>query len=76
VTIHVLIERDAAGRLHGYVIQRRPDGVIQRGDDLLKDRTYRHSGEAVAQCSDHIQKLFKIIDAPKIQFTFPEEEKW
>ena len=75
MTVDVLIERDKLGRLHGYVLQQRGDGVIEKGDDMLKKRVFRDVSMAKLECDRIIREFFKepIVTLDRITYTFPED---
>ena len=73
MTLEVLIERDAFGRLHAYVRDRRPDGFVLKGDDLLKKEVIRSVDTARIECDRTIRKMFRLLDAPRIEYVLPEE---
>jgi len=73
MTLEVLIERDAFGRLHAYVRDRRPDGFVLKGDDLLKKEVFRSVDTARIECERTIRGMFKLLDTPRIEYVLPEE---
>lgn len=69
--VEVQIERDAAGRLHAFVLARREDGHVSKGTDLLKKYVYRNIDTATAECKRAIVTLFRLIDPPEIEYVLP-----
>lgn len=72
--IEVVIERDPTGRLHGYVRQRRPDGYVYHGDDMLKDRTVHTATDARQECARQLAEIYVLSPLPKITYVMPEGE--
>ena len=74
MTVVVRIERDSGGRLHGYVCERRPDGLVIKGDDMLKRNVFRNVDFAVSECDRQILELFKLIEPPTIRYVIDGEK--
>jgi hypothetical protein len=73
--IEVLVEVDKAGRFHAYVRQRLHNGAFAKGDDLLKSRPCRNLDAVVVECNRQIQTMFKLIDPPRVVYTYPTERQ-
>lgn len=75
MTVHVLIERDSAGRLHGYVQERRTDGWVVKGEDMLTRNNFRSVDAAVEECDRRILEAFKLIEPPRIVYVLPGDQE-